>query len=203
MNVLGVILSSYLIGSIPFGIIVSRLAGGIDIRHHGSRSSGATNVLRTLGKKYGILVFCLDFAKGLVSVWIARQITDSAWLWSLAAFLAVIGHIYPVFVGFKGGRGVATGVGGLMMLVPIAVLISFSVWALIVYTTRYVSLGSILGSLTTIIVSGVQYALGHAALPMFLYCCIAGSLIIIAHRANIARLRAGTESKLGQRAAPR
>ena len=189
---------SYLIGAIPFGVLVARIFGGIDIRQHGSKSSGATNVWRTMGKKYGGLVFLLDFLKGVASVAIARYLSESAWIWALAATIVVVGHIYPVFAGFKGGRGVATGLGSLVILVPIAVLLSLVVWGVVVYATRYVSLGSILGAVTAIVVASVLWFIDSIELASLVYCLITATIIIWAHRENIGRLRTGTENRFGE-----
>lgn len=191
---------SYLIGSIPFGLIVGRLAGGVDVRAYGSKRTGATNVLRTLGARYGVLVFLLDLGKGAATVGIARLLSDvNYWAWSLAAMMAMIGHIYPIFAGFKGGRGVATGLGGVLGMFPWAFLAAFIVWWSVVLITRYVSLGSILSSIATAITSGVFLAFGKSHLATFLYCVLIAIIVVVSHGDNIARLRAGTESKFGQK----
>jgi len=201
MNYLLIAVISYLIGSIPFGLIIGRMVGGIDVRAYGSKRTGATNVLRTLGPRYGALVFILDAAKGLIAIYIARLIiAGDYWGAALAAITAVVGHIYPIFAGFKGGRGVATAMGGVLGIFPWAFAAAFVVWWSVVLITRYVSLGSILSSIATVITTGVFLMLDRGHVAAFLYCLAIALIIIVSHGDNIARLRAGTESKFGQKA---
>ncbi|MBA3468202.1 MAG: glycerol-3-phosphate 1-O-acyltransferase PlsY [Herpetosiphonaceae bacterium] len=191
---------SYLVGSIPFGLIVGRLVGGVDVRAYGSKRTGATNVLRTMGARYGFLVFLLDFGKGVATVGLARLLTDmNSWAWALAAMMAMIGHIYPLFAGFKGGRGVATALGGVLGMFPWAFLAAFIVWWSVVLVTRYVSLGSILASIATAVTTGVFLLFGQSHMAIFLYCVLIAVIVVVSHGDNIARLRAGTESKFGQK----
>ena len=190
----------YLIGSVPFGLIIGRLAGGVDVRAYGSKRTGATNVLRTMGARYGVLVFLLDFGKGVATVGLARLLTNmDYWAWVLAAMMAMIGHIYPIFAEFKGGRGVATALGGVLGMFPWAFLVAFIVWWTVVLVTRYVSLGSILSSIATAITTGVFLLFGQSHVAIFLYCVLIAIIVVVSHSDNIARLRAGTESKFGQK----
>lgn len=193
-------LISYLVGSVPFGLIIGRLASGVDVREYGSKRTGATNVLRTLGPAYGFSVFLLDLLKGVATVMAARWLAGGdAWAWALAAIMAMVGHIYPLFAGFKGGRGVATALGGVLGMFPLAFGSAFVVWWLAVGLTRYVSLGSILSGIATAITAGVFYARGEGHLAIVTYCVIIAVVIVVSHADNIARLRAGTESKFGQK----
>ena len=201
MNYASIAILGYLIGSIPFGLIVGRVVGGIDVRDHGSKRTGATNVLRTLGPRYGGLVFVLDAAKAIAAIGVARLIVGGdRWAWALAALLAMVGHIYPIFAGFKGGRGVATGLGGVVGMLPWACLVTFVVWWAVVWLTRYVSLASMLTSIATAITSGVFVLYGNTHIAVFVYCTTIAVIIVVSHGDNIARLRAGTESKFGQKA---
>ena len=190
------ILGAYLIGAIPVGWLVSRAFGVGDIRRHGSGTIGATNVLRTLGWVPAIVTLLGDIAKGYAAVALAERlarpdITPVA----LAAVAAVVGNCWSVFLGFRGGKGVATGLGALLTLVPWATLAALPVFVVVVATFRYVSLGSLLGALCVplgAVLLGYPGAFDLAALAIAV-------IIIGRHHANIARLRAGTESRLGQK----
>jgi glycerol-3-phosphate acyltransferase PlsY len=185
-------LLGYLLGSIPFGFLFGRLKG-IDLRQHGSGATGGTNVSRTLGLAFGIATGLLDAAKGAAAVWLGGHLAGD-WGIAAAAFMAMVGHSYPVWLGFKGGKGVATGGGALLVLHPVLVAIAFGAMALTVWPTRYVSLGSLVG--TTVLVVMVTFV---APLPIKLFACAAWLLIFWRHRSNISRLLAGTERKLGQK----
>jgi acyl phosphate:glycerol-3-phosphate acyltransferase len=194
--VIAAILGAYLIGAIPVGWLVSRAFGVGDIRRHGSGTIGATNVLRTLGWAPAIVTLLGDIAKGYAAVALAERlarpdITPVA----LAAVAAVVGNCWSVFLGFRGGKGVATGLGALLTLVPWATLAALPVFVVVVATFRYVSLGSLLGALCVplgAVLLGYPGAFDLAALAIAV-------IIIGRHHANIARLRAGTESRLGQK----
>jgi glycerol-3-phosphate acyltransferase PlsY len=199
---------SYLLGSIPFGYILVRIFQGIDVRSIGSGNIGATNVARTGGKKLAAATFVLDAFKGwlagflvLTLPWIpASSRTQLYLLGAFAAFIVVLGHMFPIWLGFKGGKGVATGFGVFLALAPIAALISITVFIVVVALTRYVSLGSILGCLA------IPLALWGFERSSFRPLALAISsatalLIIVRHRQNIARLLAGTESRFGARKA--
>jgi acyl phosphate:glycerol-3-phosphate acyltransferase len=191
--------AGYLLGAIPFGYIIVRLLHGADVRAVGSGSTGATNVTRKAGIKAGALTYLLDVAKGAAAVLLMGQVTDSWWWAGAAATAAIVGHMFPVFLGFKGGKGVATGVGAYIVLVPFAVVCTLVVWALVFKASRMVSLSSIVA---TALVPLVWMPLSYALLgrPEHLTAATASvgvgcALIIWAHRANIARLLAGTENR--------
>jgi acyl phosphate:glycerol-3-phosphate acyltransferase len=194
MRPLLVLLSAYLLGSIPFGYILVRLVAGADIRESGSGGTGATNVSRRAGKFAGVLTLLLDALKGAAAVLIARWVfgdqPSAAWWVAAAGIAALLGHIFPVWLGFRGGKGVATGVGIFLVVAPMAV--AFAVWL-----TRYVSLGSLIaaGSLPLFILLRKVLQPNLQDGPLLFLAVVGAGLIIFAHRANITRLIAGTESK--------
>jgi acyl-phosphate glycerol 3-phosphate acyltransferase len=197
-------LTGYLLGSIPFGLIIGRLAGGVDLRQYGSGRTGATNALRTIGPKGAALVFVLDLAKGLAAVLLARWLWagDPGWLeWvaAVAGFAAVVGHVWSIFIHFKGGRGVATSTGALLGMAPWALVFLVPMVVIIIWRGRYVSLGSVSAALVSPVVVAVLFVLGVAPVAAIAYALAAGLLVTFAHADNIARLRAGTERRLGQR----
>jgi len=186
-------LFSYLVGSISFSYIIGKKIAGIDIRNHGSKNAGATNTLRVLGKGPAILVLLLDLLKGSIAVMIAMIFSDSAFVYMLAGLFAIVGHNWPVFFGFKGGKGVATSIGVIIALTPIPFLITAIFGLIILYMFRYVSLASIIAStiypITIFVMDAPQvYLIGAFAIMALTY---------IRHRANIRRLLNGTENKLG------
>ena len=187
-----VVVVAYLLGSIPFGYLIVRRKIGADIRQTGSGGTGATNVSRRAGKTAGVLTLLLDAAKGCAAVLIARVVTGDDWVIAAAAIAALVGHIFPVWLGFRGGKGVATGVGIFAVLAPLALLCAGVIFIAIVVATRYVSLGSIIAAvLIPVIVwfqSGSQSLLTAAILG--------AALIVFAHRGNIKRLVSGTESQI-------
>jgi glycerol-3-phosphate acyltransferase PlsY len=201
------VLAGYLLGAIPFGLLIGRWTRGIDIRDYGSHRTGATNALRTLGARAALVVLLLDIGKGGGAVVLARllyadQPTGSTeWVAAAAAFAAIVGHNWSVFIGFSGGRGVATSTGGLLALVPLAALIVAPIVVFILWRWRYVSLGSISGAAVAPVVMMVLVLLnlGGAALAHVAYALAAGVVVIAAHADNIARLRAGTERRIGQK----
>jgi glycerol-3-phosphate acyltransferase PlsY len=193
----------YVLGAIPVGLIIGRVTRGIDIREYGSHRTGATNALRTLGRRAAALVFVLDVTKGVAAVLLARVLfaDDSLVEWAAAAagLAAVIGHNWSVFIRFTGGRGVATSTGALGAVAPLALVVLVPVVAIVIWRSRFVSLGSITGSLLSpIVVAGLALA-GLAPVPAIGYAVGAGLLVTGAHADNIARLRAGTERRLGER----
>lgn len=190
------LLFGYLCGSIPSGVIVTRLAGATDPRQIGSKNIGATNVLRTGRKGLAALTLLMDALKGTVAVLIAAHFdpTGAAHLATAAAFGAFFGHLFPLYLGFKGGKGVATFLGCLLALAPAAALAFAIIWLGVAYTTRYSSAGALSASAATPLVL-LALGRGETAL-LFLVLSVA---LWIKHSANIARLRAGTESKIGQR----
>lgn len=197
----------YLIGSVPVGVIVGRLVAGVDLRRHGSRRTGATNALRTLGARWAVVVFAFDVAKGLVAVVLARSLYDAGppgspdWVAAAAGVAAIVGHNWSVFIGFGGGRGVATAAGGLLAISPLTLAIAVPVVAVLVWRTRYVSLGSLTAAALSVAVTAVLAATGQGSSAAVGYALAAGALIWFAHRDNIERLRAGTERRIGEREA--
>lgn len=188
---------AYLLGGLPFGYWFVRLTSGRDIRTMGSGNIGATNVQRSIGTKAGIVVLLLDILKGFLAVWLAALLThgDTTAL-ALAAVAVMLGHCYPVFLGFKGGKAVACFVGAFLYLAPLALLITTAVFLAVVALSKYVSLGSILGAL----VFPVALWLVNRPPRSILYASIfAAALVIYRHKGNIARLRAGKESAFGRK----
>lgn len=185
-------LIAYVLGSIPNGLWLGKALWHTDLREHGSHNIGATNAWRTLGKGPGFLIFLLDFLKGLLSVYIASALVGTPLAMVLAAIFAIVGHSASLFMGFKGGKGVATGLGVLSMLMPQVTLIVFLVWLALVKITGYVSLGSIVAAAC---VPVLAYAFG-APVEYLVFGVAAAILIVVRHRANIGRLLSGTESKI-------
>jgi glycerol-3-phosphate acyltransferase PlsY len=200
-----VIIIAYLLGSIPFGYLIVRRRVGDDIRQSGSGGTGATNVSRRAGKAAGALTLVLDALKGSAAIIIAHGLLRNAaspamfgWLIAAAAIATIAGHIFPVWLGFRGGKGVATGVGVFLVMTPVAVLCAGVVFLVVVLLTRYVSLGSIIAALTIPLFVWLQSLWAGPDLSV-LAAAIAGALLIVfAHRANIGRLVNGTESKFGR-----
>jgi acyl phosphate:glycerol-3-phosphate acyltransferase len=190
-------LIAYLLGSIPFGYLIVRWTRGIDVRETGSRSIGATNVMRNLGVWGFIATFMLDFGKGIAAVELARKLTadDPRWV-AGAGFAAILGHIAPVWLKFRGGKGVATGVGVFIALAPLPMGLALVIFAVMVAIWRFVSLGSITA---TAAFPALLYALDRPPLPVVAGAAAAAALIILKHQANIGRLLSGTESKVGQK----
>ncbi len=196
----------YLLGSIPSGLLAGRLARGIDVREFGSGRTGFTNVLRTVGPRWGVLVLVADLAKGALAVVIAGIVSDEPYVRALAGLAAAIGHDWPVFAGFRGGRGVAASFGAALAMNPIAAAALIPVGIGLVAVTRTMSLMSV-G--TAPVLAAVFIALAAADVHPWayaVYAIAAAALLVVEHRENIRRLLAGTEPKLGQggerRAAP-
>jgi glycerol-3-phosphate acyltransferase PlsY len=188
---------AYLIGAIPIGFLIARVFGVADIRRHGSRTIGATNVLRTAGKTPAILTLVGDVVKGAAAVAAGGAVAGHEPLGaSIAAVAAVTGNCWSVFLGFRGGKGVATGLGAMLWLVPLAVVPSAFVFLVVVATTRFVSLGSLLGTLGMPVVA---LALGYPRAAVAAAAVVA-AIIIARHHENITRLMRGTENRLGGRA---
>ncbi len=188
------ILAAYLIGSIPFALILAR-RWGTDLRRVGSGNPGAANVMRASGVAAGVLVALLDAAKGAASVWIAERVSAGPDLAAAAGVAAIVGHIYPVWVKFRGGKGVATACGVFSMLTPIALPPALAIFAAAVWATKYVSLGSVLASLA---LPPIAYAMGSPASAV-IASLAAATIIVFRHRSNVGRLRTGTERRLGVR----
>ncbi len=190
-----VLVAAYLIGSLPFGYLLTRALNKADIRNYGSGNIGATNVLRVMGWKAALPVFILDMLKGVAAVLLAKAVIDLPVVYLAAGFLALIGHSYPVFLGFKGGKAAATGIGVLVALSGWAALSLVAIAILVVAITRYVSLGSILGALS---VPLFFWVFGYG-LPYIIFGLATAALIAGRHHENIGRLFRGTESKLGSK----
>jgi len=190
-------LLAYFLGSLPFGYLIVRWQKGIDVRTTGSGSIGATNVMRNLGILGFVLTFILDAGKGAAAVFLAGKMTrqDPTWI-AAAAAAAVFGHCFPVWLKFRGGKGVATGVGVFIALAPLQVLIVLGIFAVVVALSRYISLGSIIA---TAAFPFLVHFMKHAPLPITLGAAGAAAIIIGRHHANIARLVKGTENRLGKK----
>jgi len=189
---LAVLAIAYLLGAIPFGYLLVRWKTGADVRSQGSGNIGATNVMRTTGRAVGVLTLLLDIAKGWFAVWIAGRLTEHDLLWMSAAALAVIaGHAYPVFLGFRGGKAVASFVGAFLCLTPAALAAEVIIFVVIVAWTRHISMGSIVGAATLPLSVWLICKLAIPAVAAI----IGGAFIIYRHSTNIQRLHAGTESR--------
>lgn len=186
------LLAAYLIGGVPFGYLLVRLRTGRDVRAHGSGNIGATNVLRTAGRALGVLTLLLDIAKGWFAVWLMGRFTalDAGWM-SAAGAAVVLGHAFPVFLKFKGGKAVASFVGVALALAPAALAAVLILFVAVVAWSRYISLGSILGAALFPLAVWLLY---HPAWPVLAASVFCGALIVWRHAANIERLRAGTEN---------
>jgi glycerol-3-phosphate acyltransferase PlsY len=201
---LAAVAAGYLLGAVPIGLLVGRVAGNVDVRDVGSRRTGATNVTRTLGMGWGGVVLILDVAKGIAAVLLARLLFDgdaAEWVAAAAGLAAVVGHNWSAFIGFRGGRGVATTGGGLLGLAPLAVLAVVPIMLLIVWRTRFVSAASLAGAAGAMVATAVLALGGIGSWPAFAYAAVAGSLVIASHGDNISRLRDGTERRIGERGA--
>lgn len=189
---------AYALGALPFGYLIVWLTSGKDVRGAGSGSTGATNVTRAAGLKAGALTYLLDVAKGMAAVAVMKQITtDPLWL-GLAAAATILGHVYPVFLGFKGGKGVATGVGAYLMIAPLAVATTLVVWSVIFWRSRMVSLASLVATALVPIWALLWYGLVWPrpdAVATALASCMGCVIVIAKHHENIRRLLAGTESR--------
>lgn len=208
-----IIVLSYLVGSIPTSIIVSKLAKGIDIREHGSGNAGGTNVARVLGWKHGILVILLDAFKGVIAVVVVARLhygsmpfhnvtpfDDFTLVQIIAGVSAVIGHVWTIFAGFRGGKGIATALGMLLMIITVDMLIAVGVFLIVVTISRYVSLGSLIGAIAVPLSLIVRENIFNVNIPGYntlLPFIIAISLLIVfTHRKNVVRILNGSEHKL-------
>jgi glycerol-3-phosphate acyltransferase PlsY len=193
------LLASYLLGSIPTSHLLSRFIAGIDLRRHGSGNLGATNLYRVLGWKYAIPAGLVDIAKGAIPVLVfGPQVSDSKLFALACGVTAIVGHVFSVFVGFKGGKGVATAAGVMLGLTPLALSVAAVVWALLVLLTGYVSVGSIAAAA---VLPVAVYLLEDSVTPPILWMDVAVAAgVILLHRRNIERLLKGTENRFGRRA---
>jgi glycerol-3-phosphate acyltransferase PlsY len=193
MEELSVIALGYVVGSIPFAYLLSRRRG-IDLRHVGSGNVGATNVLRTSGVPAAVIAMTLDALKGTVAVLMAQRLALGPATTVAAGLASIVGHLYPVWLGFRGGKGVATAAGAFGVLAPAALAAAGGVFVVAVWVTRYISVGSLAGAVTLAIVTAVSEA------PMVAIGAIVAALLIVRrHRDNLSRLMTGTERRIGQR----
>lgn len=192
MDIILVCVLSYIVGSIPNGLILGKAVWHVDLRNYGSHNIGATNAWRTLGKGPGFLIFLLDLIKGVLGVWFGMHFSDAMIAPVLGGIFAIVGHSWSFLLGFKGGKGVATGLGVIGMLMIKPTLIVFMVWLLIVLVTRYVSLGSIVAAA---LVPVLAWWFGMPV-AYILFGVVAAVFIIYRHKTNIDRLLHGTESKI-------
>lgn len=190
-----ILIASYLLGAVPFGLIIAKAWCGIDIRKVGSGNIGATNVYRTLGFLPGISVFIADVLKGFVPTFVATQLFDQPWISVAAGLSAIIGHSLSVFLKFKGGKGVATSLGVAIGLAPLIALLAFGIWLAIVLITRYVSVASIIAVLC---VPPMMWAFGKP-MEYKLFAILAAIFVVVKHRSNIIRLIQGKELRFGKR----
>ncbi|MCF8305266.1 MAG: glycerol-3-phosphate 1-O-acyltransferase PlsY [Ignavibacteriales bacterium] len=213
LNLIVVTILSYLVGSIPTSLLISKKVKGIDIREHGSGNAGGTNVFRVLGWKYGIIVILLDALKGaLAVVLIARLYLDNfpfvnetpfddfTLVQIIAGLAAVMGHIWTVFAGFRGGKGIATALGFLITIITIDMLLAIAVFAVVVYLSKYISLGSIMAAVSIPFILIIRENLFHVDIPgygtILPFAIAIAVLVIFTHRANVARLFAGKENRI-------
>ncbi len=193
MSALIIILVAYLLGSLSGSLLLGKLRG-VDIRTQGSGNAGGTNAFRTQGAMFALGAVAIDIGKGALAAWLGLRFADEsvvAWLPYAAAFAAAIGHVWPVWHGFRGGKGAATVIGGIAVLWPAAVPVLFAVWVCVLILTGYVGLGTMLTGL-----SFAALALAtDAGEPLRIFAVASALLLLFTHRANIARLRAGTESR--------
>ena len=202
---LGMIIIGYLMGAIPCGVIISKMVRGIDVREYGSGSMGMTNVMRTVGAKAGLIVLVADLLKGAVAVALAWAVFYSAnhdmvhWGQMAGGASAVIGHSWPVYIGFRGGRGIATAAGAILVISWPIGLICLATFLFMVAIFRYISLGSITAAIG-LVVSMVVFFICYSGPTAYLaFSLVVAPIVIFRHRANIKRLLAGTEPKIGQR----
>lgn len=191
LQIILVLLSAYLIGSIPFSLIISRLSKGVDIRNIGSGNLGATNVLRVIGKKEALLALIGDVLKGTLPVMLAFYFLEDFWV-AVTAVLVVLGHVFPVFSGFKGGKGVATSLGALLVIIPSAIIISVVIWIAVLVVYRYASLASIIAALS---IPLLCWAL-KTPLAFTAAATTNAAVIFIKHIGNLKRIISGRESKV-------
>jgi glycerol-3-phosphate acyltransferase PlsY len=185
------ILLAYLLGSLSFGLLIARLYGGADLRRSGSGNIGVTNVVRTLGKTAGILTLLGDGVKGLVAVLLAQAWGQASMVPAVAACVAVLGHMFPLYHGFRGGKGVATALGVLLPTLPLPLLGGLLVWLVVVAIWRYVSAGSILAAFVVPLLA----VLWSYPWPLVLAAALIALLVLYKHRDNVHRLRQGSEAK--------
>ena len=188
----------YIMGSIPWGYMITRVRQGVDIREYGSGRIGTSNVLRTAGLRPATLVLALDCSKGVLAVLLARVVADTAVAEVVAGLVTLAGHNWSPFLRFKGGRGIATGAGSTLVISPISLGIGGVVFVMVTLTTRYLSLGSLIGSTVVVVVMLVQATAGDFSHYYLIYSGAGGLMIFWQHRDNVRRLLRGTERRMGQ-----
>lgn len=196
IKTIAMLLSSYILGSVPFGLIIVRACKGIDIRNVGSGNIGATNVLRAAGPGLAIIVFAADIGKGIIPIIVAKQLLpDTSWVTVAVGMAAILGHGASIFLRFKGGKGVATSLGVIIGLDPRIAGIGFLIWLIVVGITKYVSLASIISAI------GIAVLMHTFRLPFAyqVFAALAGAFVIAKHKSNIVRLIQGKESRIGQK----
>ncbi len=204
MNLFLLIIAAYLIGSIPTAYWIGKVFFNIDIREHGSKNMGASNTFRVLGPVWGIIVLIIDLGKGIAAVQLALLVHSTDWLgteksfWQLLfGLVAVAGHVFPVFAGFRGGKGVATLFGLVLAIQPWIALISIGAFLIVVFLTRYISMGSVIAAI--VFTACVWFAFKESNMYMRWFSIIAAALVIFMHRTNIMRLLKGSENKFNWR----
>ncbi|HKD12680.1 MAG TPA: glycerol-3-phosphate 1-O-acyltransferase PlsY [Thermoanaerobaculia bacterium] len=188
--------AGYLLGSISFAVLLVRLRTGRDIRQEGSGNPGATNVLRSHGKALALVVALLDVAKGAAAVLLVRMVTADPRYAAAGGLAAILGHMFPLYYGFRGGKGVATTVGAFLALAPAATAVCLGVFIVIVAATRYVSLGS---CVAVVLLPPAARLISHSPLPVVLAAALAAAVVIVKHVDNLKRLARGEERKLGRK----
>lgn len=190
---------AYLLGAIPFGLLLGHITRGIDIRHYGSGNTGATNALRTLGWQASAIVFVLDIAKAVVPVLLARWLISDPAAEVICALAAIAGHNWPVYIGWKGGKGVSSSMGVMLLFSPLTTTVGIVLAAGLIVWSRYVSLGSVAGAVIVALLT-LAYAIYGSGLPgaYVAFSLVAALLVVVRHRSNIARILAGNERKLGE-----
>ncbi|MEP6534708.1 MAG: glycerol-3-phosphate 1-O-acyltransferase PlsY [Bryobacteraceae bacterium] len=184
--------AAYLIGAIPFGYLLVKMKSGADVRSMGSGNIGATNVLRTTGRAAGIVTLLLDIGKGLLAVWVTDRVTNGSPEWTSAAALAVMaGHAYPVFLNFHGGKAVASFAGAFLYLTPLPLLATLILFLSIVAASRYISLASVVGAACFPL---AVFLIDHPPLPVLVASVVAAVFIVVRHKSNLQRIRAGNEN---------
>jgi len=204
MNLFLLIIAAYLIGSIPTAYWIGKAFFNIDIREHGSKNMGASNTFRVLGPVWGIIVLIIDLGKGMAAVQLALLVHSTDWLgteksfWQLLfGLVAVAGHVFPIFAGFRGGKGVATLFGLVLAIQPWIALISIGAFLIVVFLTRYISVGSIIAAV--VFMACVWFAYKESNVYMRWFSIMAATLVIFMHRSNILRLLKGSENKFSWR----
>ena len=189
----------YIMGSIPWGYMVFRLHQGADIRTYGSGKIGTSNILRTAGLRVAIVVLALDVSKGVLAVFLARAISDSPVTELLAALLTMIGHNWPLFLGFKGGRGLAPAAGSMAIFSPLSIAIGLAFFFAVTLSTKFLSLGSLVAVIVVFVVLMIQVTTNNTEVAYLVFICTGGLMIFWQHRDNIQRLLKGTERRISSR----